>query len=129
MNQHFKWFNLCYLMDFVSLFLIDINKNTNRQTVYIYFYPRPADIYVTLSVGPSLPPSKEIQIQNSQLWSLIESWGYHENISPMTRTKMMWRSRTTRMTMRRSRNLTRRRTMTSTKLSNLFGIRSSNRIE
>ena len=49
------------------------------------------------------------QIQNSQLWSLIETWGFREDISLMTRTKMRMmtrRSRTTRRTMRRLRRMT-----------------------
>ena len=47
--------------------------------VFVIFIRDLADIYVTLSVPPSLHPSvrhKKIQIQNSQLWSLIETWGF-----------------------------------------------------
>ena len=34
------------------------------------------------SLRPSLRPSQKIEIQNSQLWSLIETWGFREDIKP-----------------------------------------------
>ena len=38
----------------------------------LHFYPRPAD-----NIGPSVPPKcKKNQIQISQLWDLIETWGF-----------------------------------------------------
>ena len=86
------------------------------------FFNRDQRICVTLSV---LQFKKKIQIKNSQLLSLIETWGFHEDTSLMTRTKIRSlrrrrRSRTTRMTTRRPRRTTRRRTMTITKLSSVL---------
>ena len=53
---------------------------------------------------------------------MIETWGFREDISLMTRTKMrmMRRSRTTRLTTRRPRRPTTRRIMTITKLSSVL---------
>ena len=86
--------------------------------------------YIGPSVGPSVGlsvgPSKifeNFEIWISQLWSLIEPWGFREDISPMTKTKLrmiMRRSRTTRMTTRRPSRTTRRRTRTIIKLSSVL---------
>ena len=46
------------------------------------------------------------QIQNSQLWSLIETCGFSEDISLMMKTKMRMMRRRSRMTMRRPRRTT-----------------------
>ena len=43
-----------------------------------------------MSLCPSVPPSvgrsQKIEIPNSQLWSLIETWGFREDISLIPRT-------------------------------------------
>ena len=59
---------------------------TNTQVLKagtIVFYPRPADSIGHSVRRPSVPPSKmskKNQIQISQLWDLIETWGFREDL-------------------------------------------------
>jgi len=75
----------------IPLFL-DYKYEVLIAGVYIHFYPRPADSIFQSCVGNVL----KIKLQISQLWSLIETLGFREDMSLMMRTKMrMMRRRST----------------------------------
>ena len=80
-----------------------------------------ADIYVTLSVGPSVGRSvrrsQKIENQISQLWSLIETRGFREDIKYDKRIDLLMRRRR-RMTTTRWRTMT--RTTTTSRISQLW---------
>ena len=89
-----------------------------KKTLSLYVFIRDQRIYMSLcrSVPPSLPPSQKIEIQNSQLWSLIETWGFREDIKYDKGIDLLMRRR--RMTTTRWRTTT--RTTTTSRISQLW---------
>ena len=90
-----------------------------KLILFFIFIRDQADIYVTLSVGRSVRRSQKIENQISQLWSLIETWGFREDIKydkGIDLLMMMRRRR--RMTTTRWRTTT--RTTTTSRISQLW---------